>query len=228
MKRILLIEDDKDLNKGLVYDLEHHDFRVYPAFSLSEGMLLLEDNEIDLILLDGNLPDGDGFDFCRAVKREMDIPVIFLTARDMEQDELQGFDCGADDYITKPFRMPILHRRIEAALRKRGDGKENRRDGLLYEDGALWIDFGNLQARLNGRELPLTPTEFRILKLLTANKVVTKQLLLEKIWDVSGNFVDEHAVAVNINRLRKKLEKSGHEYIKTMYGMGYQWRERKA
>lgn len=231
MRRILLIEDDKDLNKGLVYDLEQNGFQVYPAFTLSEGRELLKDRGVDLILLDGSLPDGDGFAFCREVKRQRDIPVVFLTARDMEQDEMQGFDCGADDYITKPFRMPILRRRIEAAMRKTkgaGKGPGAAMERNVYSDGLLEIDFENLSARLEGRELALTPTEFRILRLLTVNRVVTKQLLLEKIWDASGHFVDEHAVAVNINRLLKKLEQSGHNYIKTMYGMGYQWKEREA
>lgn len=225
MRRILLIEDDKDLNKGLVYDLEQNGFQVYPAFTLSEGRTLLENRGTDLILLDGSLPDGDGFTFCREVKKERDIPVVFLTARDMEQDEMQGFDCGADDYIIKPFRMPILRRRLEAAMRKTKEtGKVFERN--VYSDGILEIDFENMSATLGGRNLSLTPTEFRILRLLTANKVVTKQLLLEKIWDASGHFVDEHAVAVNINRLRKKLEQSGHAYIQTMYGMGYQWKGR--
>lgn len=118
MKRILLIEDDKDLNTGLTYDLESENYKVFSALTLGDGMSILSGNEVDLILLDGNLPDGDGFDFCRSVKSESDIPVIFLTARDMDRDEMQGFDCGADDYITKPFNMPILHRRIKAALRK--------------------------------------------------------------------------------------------------------------
>lgn len=113
------------------------------------------------------------------MKKEKETAVIFLTARDMEQDELQGFDCGADDYITKPFHMPILRRRIEAALRKTG-WQEQRRENSVYRDDALLIDFENLQARLNGRELLLTPTEFRILRLMTVNRTVTKQLLLEK------------------------------------------------
>lgn len=212
MKRILLIEDDRDLNKGLAYDLELYEYRVYPAYTLAEGMALLDEKGADLILLDGSLPDGDGFDFCRAVKGECGIPVIFLTARDMEQDELQGFDCGADDYITKPFRMPILHRRIEAALRKSGGGpRPGEKGSAEYDDGFLQIDFADMTARLGGKELPLTPT---------------KQLLLEKIWDASGNYVDEHTVAVNINRLRKKLVCPEHDYIKTMYGMGYQWKEK--
>ncbi len=221
MKKILLIEDDRDLNAGLSYDLEMEHYKVRAAFTLGEGIRLLAEEPADLILLDGNLPDGDGFDFCRAVKAEQDIPVIFLTARDLDQDEMRGFDCGADDYITKPFKMPILHRRIQAALRKSG-AKET--DGR-YDDGFLKIDFDSLTAERDGEPLALTQTEYRILRLLTANadKVMTKRLLLEKIWDNSGNFVDEHAVAVNINRLRKKLESGGHTYIKTLYGMGYQW-----
>ena len=128
MKKILLIEDDRDLNAGLTCDLELEGYGVRSAFTLREGMVFFEEGEVDLILLDGNLPDGDGFDFCRAVKAEQDIPVIFLTARDMERDEMMGFDCGADDYITKPFKMPILHRRIEAALRK---GRRTKERGLL-------------------------------------------------------------------------------------------------
>lgn len=224
MKKILLIEDDRALNSGLTYDLEIENYKVYPAFTLGEGIGILEKEDVDLILLDGNLPDGDGFDFCRAVKSERDLPVIFLTARDMEQDEMNGFDCGADDYITKPFKLPILHRRILAALRKSAPKEAH----AGYDDGYLKIDFDQFTAVRGDEALSMTPTEYRILRLLITNsdKVVTKRLLLEKIWDSSGNFVDEHAVAVNINRLRKKIESEGHEYIKTLYGMGYQWKGR--
>ena len=117
--------------------------------------------------------------------------------------------------------MPILHRRIEAALRKSGGGpRPGEKGSAEYDDGFLQIDFADMTARLGGKELPLTPTEFRILKILISNRTVTKQLLLEKIWDASGNYVDEHTVAVNINRLRKKLVCPEHDYIKTMYGMG--------
>lgn len=226
MKAILLIEDDKDLNLGIAYDLRAEKYQVFSAFTLGEGMEILSREQVDLILLDGNLPDGDGFDFCRAVKGQQDTPVIFLTARDMEKDELQGFDCGADDYITKPFKVSVLHRRIQVALRRT---EKEERQRISYEDGYLYIDFEGLSAMRGGEALSLTPTEFKVLRLLIANgdKVMTKRLLLEKIWDSSGNFVDEHAVAVNINRLRKKLESPGHEYIRTLYGMGYQWKGRK-
>ena len=222
MKTILLIEDDRDLNAGLTYDLKMEQYNVFSAFTLAEGQSILDSGTPDLILLDGNLPDGDGFDFCRKVKSKQEIPVIFLTARDMEQEEMQGFDCGADDYITKPFKMPILHRRIQAALRKTGAREERS----LYDDGYLRIDFDQMTAVRGEETLTMTPTEFKILRLLIVNadKVLTKRILLEKIWDSSGNFVDEHAVAVNINRLRKKIEPQDHVYIKTLYGVGYQWK----
>ena len=222
MKTILLIEDDRDLNAGLTYDLKMEQYNVFSAFTLAEGQSILDSGTPDLILLDGNLPDGDGFDFCRKVKSKQEIPVIFLTARDMEQEEMQGFDCGADDYITKPFKMPILHRRIQAALRKTGAREERS----LYDDGYLRIDFDQMTAVRGEETLTMTPTEFKILRLLIVNadKVLTKRILLEKIWDSSGNFVDEHAVAVNINRLRKKIETRDHGYIKTLYGVGYQWK----
>lgn len=222
LKTILLIEDDRDLNTGLTCDLEMEHYRVRSALTLADGQRILDSEAPDLILLDGNLPDGDGFAFCRKVRSQYDIPVIFLTARDMEQEEMQGFDCGAADYITKPFKMPILHRRLQAALRKTGAREERS----LYDDGYLQIDFDQMTAVRDNEPLTMTPTEFRILRLLIANadKVMTKRLLLEKIWDNSGNFVDEHAVAVNINRLRKKIESQDHEYIRTLYGVGYQWR----
>ena len=177
MKTILLIEDDQALNSGLAYDLEMEQYRVYPVFTLADGRRFLNEESVDLILLDGNLPDGDGFDFCREVKAARDIPIIFLTARDMEQEEMQGFDCGADDYITKPFKMPILHRRIQAALRKTGAKEGHHR----YDDGYLKIDFDQMTAVRGAEVLAMTPTEYKILRLLITNadKVITKRLLLE-------------------------------------------------
>lgn len=222
MKTILFIEDDKDLNAGLTYGMKGEGYNVLSVHTITEGMGRLGQEQVDLILLDGNLPDGDGFSLCRKVKQSSDVPVIFLTARDLEEDELMGFDCGADDYITKPFRLPVLYKRIEAALRKHtGSELES-----VYDDGFLKIDFADMTACVNKEFLLLTPTEYKLLKLLILNKeqVMTKRLLLEKLWDSEGNYVDEHAVAVNINRLRKKIETDSRTYIKTLYGMGYQWK----
>ena len=224
MSKILLVEDDLPLSTGLCFELDTSGYLTVAAYHCQKALKLVKTDHFDLAILDVNLPDGDGFDFCRAVKSERDIPIIFLTARDMDQDEMRGFDCGADDYITKPFKMPILHRRILAAFRKSGAKEEH----TGYDDGYLKIDFDKLTAVRGEETLSMTPTEYKILRLLIANsdKVMTKCVLLEKIWDNSGNFVDEHAVAVNINRLRKKIEDTGHEYIKTLYGMGYQWKGR--
>lgn len=220
MKTILLIEDDNALNIGLSYALEAEGYRVYSAKNIKQGRNVLQEEQADLLLLDGNLPDGDGFQLCKELKAVSSIPIILLTARDMDKDEVRGFEAGADDYIKKPFSLPVLFKRVEAALRNYG-GKES----LQYSDGFLELDFGKLTAKREGAALELTATEFKILALLLANQnqVITKVMFLEKIWDCQGNFVDEHVVPVNINRLRTKIEDKTHKYIKTVYGMGYQW-----
>ncbi|NBI65007.1 DNA-binding response regulator [Clostridiales bacterium] len=220
MHTILLIEDDHALNMGLSYALEGEGYQVISAKDLRLGEALLRDSQVDLLLLDGNLPDGDGFTFCKRVKEEHPIPIILLTARDMDQDEIRGFEAGADDYIKKPFSLPVLLKRLEVALRNYGKKKDAE-----YDDGFLRLDLGIGIAERNGKSLDLTATEFRLLALLLANEnqVVTKNIFLEKIWDCQGNFVDEHVVPVNINRLRAKIEDADHKYIKTVYGVGYQW-----
>lgn len=221
MKRILIVEDDKGLNDGLVYDLQEEGYEVCSAVTASLALEIFRRQEIDLVLMDCNLPDSDGFSLCGQMKTIRDVPVIFLTARDMEQDEMRGFDCGADDYITKPFSMALLHRRIQAVL-KRTD-KNTKQN--VYSDGYLMADFDTANVTLNGKALSLTPTEYKLMKLFLDHQgqVLTRQMILEKLWDANGNYVDEHALTVNIGRLRGKLEKGEHKYIKTVYGMGYIW-----
>lgn len=221
MSNILIVEDDKGLNDGLVYDLQEEGYQVFSALTAFLALEIFKVQDVDLVLLDGNLPDSDGFTLCSQMKKLRDVPVIFLTARDLEKDEMRGFDCGADDYITKPFSMVLLHKRISAVL-KRTD-KTNMSKG--YSDGFLTVDFDTTNVTLNGTPLALTPTEYKLIKLFIDNKgkVLTRQIILERLWDANGNFVDEHALTVNIGRLRGKLEKDGHKYIKTVYGMGYMW-----
>lgn len=220
MAVILLIEDDNALNAGLSYALEAEGHQVVSSKSLRQGVALLDESQIDLLLLDGNLPDGDGFELCKRVKAAYHIPVILLTARDMDKDEIRGFEAGADDYVKKPFSLPVLFKRLEVALRNYGEKKSSE-----YNDGFLRLDFGKGIAEKKGEALALTATEFKILALFLSNEnqVITKTVFLEKIWDCQGNFVDEHVVPVNINRLRTKIEDAEHKYIKTVYGMGYQW-----
>lgn len=219
MKIIMIVEDDYHLRVGLTFDLEAEGYQVISAGDVQDALLKLEKLEIDLIVLDVNLPDGNGYDLCAVIKQRRDIPVIFLTANDLVKDQVKGFELGAEDYITKPFSMTLFRKRIEAVLRR--CSKQTVKKG--YEDGFLSIDFEHLTAMKGNEIINFTPTEFKLLKVLTSNvgNVLTRQLLLEKLWDNEGNFVDEHALTVNINRLRNKIEDSNHKYIKTVYGIGY-------
>lgn len=224
MKRILVIEDDLALSAGLCFELDTDGYLTAAAYTLEKARQLLFDGEYHLILLDVNLPDGNGFDFCKEVKVGIpDIPVIFLTANDMEQDILNGFDLGADDYITKPFHTQILKRRIEVALRRGSFGAKPF--GEYYDDGCLQLDFNALTAIRGKEKLSITPNEYKLLKLLIANagNLVTRRLLLEKLWDCDGNFIDDHTLTVTMNRLRGKIEDNAHSYIQTVRGMGYIW-----
>ncbi len=222
MSKILVVEDDLTLSAGLCFALDNSGLLTVPAYTCQKARQLLKINQFQLAILDVNLPDGSGFGLCREVKAAApELPVIFLTANDLEQDQLNGFDLGADDYITKPFSIQILKRRVEAVLR-RGASKSIA-DG--FDDGFLRLDFQALTAVRGGERLAITPNEYKLLRLLTANAgaVVTRRLLLEKLWDSGGNFIDDHTLTVTMNRLRAKIEDAGHTYIQTVRGMGYVW-----
>ncbi|WP_394926632.1 response regulator transcription factor [uncultured Robinsoniella sp.] len=223
MSSILIIEDDEALNTGLSFDLEAENYDIKSAFSLEEGRNILKNHTFDLIILDVNLPDGNGFHFIQELKKFIDTPVIFLTACDLESDAVRGFDLGADDYITKPFSMVLLRRRVAAVIKRCTNTKPENTS--QYQDSYLLINFDKPEARIKNQELSLTPTEYKMLKLLTAHpgQLLTHQVMLEHLYDSDGNFVDKHALAVNVNRLRSKIEDDIHKYIKTIYGMGYQW-----
>lgn len=220
MQNIFVIEDDRELNEGICYALEKEGYNTIKAYSLKEARDLYLKEKVDLALLDVNLPDGEGFSFCRWIKGQCDIPVLFLTARDLEEDALMGYELGAEDYITKPFSMKILKQKIKVALKRVKQGGQE-----LFDDGFLRIDFSAARVWVSGNECMVTPTEFRLLKQFVQNRgqLLTYTILLERIWDTGANFVDKHALAVNINRLRKKIEDQEHQYISNIYGMGYQW-----
>lgn len=222
MSKILVVEDDLALSAGLCFALDDSGHLTVAAYTCQKARQLLKTDQFDLVILDVNLPDGNGFGLCREVKASApELPVVFLTANDLEQDELSGFDLGADDYITKPFHIQILKRRVEAVLR-RGISRSGD-DG--FDDGFLRLDFQTLTALRGGEKLAITPNEYKLLRLLTANAgtVVTRRLLLEKLWDSEGNFIDDHTLTVTMNRLRAKIEDAGHTYIQTIRGMGYVW-----
>lgn len=222
--KILIIEDDKALNNGITFNLEMDGFKVFQGFSLEEGELYIKNNPIDLIILDVNLPDGTGFDFCKNLRDEGYLmPVLFLTACDMEINVITGFRSGGDDYVTKPFSLIILRERVLALLRR--FGKRAEESNILKVD-EFEFDFDRMTVDKNGVPIDLAPTEYKLLKGLVQSKgkVMTRQKLLELIWD-KGEFIEEHALTVNINRLRSKVEDnpSKPKYIKTAYGMGYLW-----
>ena len=220
MQNILVVEDDYDLNKAICYCLKKSGYGVYGVVFMEKGKQMLSENQIDMVLLDVNLPDGEGFSFCRWVKEQKEVPVIYLTARDMEEDALIGYESGAEDYITKPFSMKILLKKIDIILKR--TASVNR---LVFVDENLYIDLDNARMTVKGQECLITPTEWRLLRqfLMNRRQLLTYDLLLERLWDSGGQFVDKHALAVNVNRLRGKIEDENHRYISNVYGMGYQW-----
>ncbi len=220
--RILVVEDDRLLNHTVSYNLSAAGYFVDGAVSKAVAERFLEKQDYDLVVLDVNLPDGNGFDICREVKeRRPDTAVIFLTANDMESDMLKGFELGADDYVTKPFPMSVFQRKAAALLKRVAP----RSGGDFYDDGNLYVNFSERTSTLAGQTISFTPLEYRLLKVLIKNPqiVLTRQILLEKLWDADENYVDEHALTAAISRIRGKIEGDRYSYIKTVYGMGYMW-----
>ena len=222
--RILVIEDDLALSAGLCFELDSNGYLTVAAYNCRKARQLLQEDPFDLAIMDVNLPDGDGFDLCREAKAiKPELPVIFLTENDLDQYGLNLFDVGADYYITKPFHMQIFLRRVEVAIRRGNKATVPLAD--RWTDGFLLIDFGALTAVRGGEKLSITPNEYKLLKALTehAGNIITRQLLLERLWDCDGNFIDDHTLTVTMNRLRAKIEYDDHTYIKTIRGMGYIW-----
>lgn len=216
MKNILLIEDNEIIIKGLKYSLEQEDFEVTPAKSVFEAKQLLNENKYNLIILDVMLPDGNGFELCKFIKEKEKTPVIFLTAKDEEQDIVNGLELEAEDYIIKPFRTRELILRINNIL-KRYEKTENKR----IQAKNVVVDVDASRVFVNGREIEFTALEYKILLLLLLNigKTVTRDSILEKIWDVAGNFVNDNTLTVYVKRIRAKLGKE--DIIKTVKGIGY-------
>ncbi|MBZ9609560.1 response regulator transcription factor [Clostridium estertheticum] len=222
MKQILVVEDDTLLNKTLSYNLNEEGYEVDSALNMFAAINYVNQKEYHLIILDVNLPDGNGFDLCQKVKLLHEkTSVIFLTSNDMEKDMIKGFDLGADDYVTKPFPLSVFQKKVKVLLNR----LERPLETDCYDNGDLCINFSQLSANLNGKMIAFTPIEYRTLKLFTENPkiVLTRQILLEKLWDSEGNFVDEHTLTTVVSRIRNKIELADHKYIKTVYSMGYMW-----
>lgn len=220
MATILVLEDDYALNESITAALRQAEHRVLSAQTMGDAQSLLEKNSIALAICDVNLPDGDGFQFCRWLKARRTVPVLFLSARDLEEDVLTGYALGADDYVTKPFSMKVLLAKVAVAL-----GRVPQSNSVV-DDGYLAIDFALGKMIRDGEETLLTPTEQKLLRLFVDHKgqLLTYQVMLDALWKMGVELSDRHALAVNVGRLRKKLEDESHTYISNVYGMGYLWK----
>ena len=221
MANIFLLEDDKILSKGISIALEKDGHTVTAVYGYMEALQKYQSQRYDLFLLDINLPDGSGMEFCKKIRETADTPVLFLTANDTEQDMLEGFGVGCDDYIPKPFSIEVLRKKAQAVLKR----TINDTARIRYKN--LEVDADKCLVLLNGEKVHLTSTEYKLLCCLIENKgrIVTKAMLLEQLWDIDGNFVDENTIRVNIKRLRQKLKDEKQEYIVTVFGMGYTFGE---
>lgn len=218
MKQILLVEDNETIIMGLKYSLEQEGFKIISTRTKKETEDIILKEKIDLILLDVTLPDGNGFDICKSIKEKLDIPVIFLTAQDEETSVVIGLDLGADDYITKPFRTRELISRINSVLRRYGKTIE-KANIVQYKN--IKIDTSMAKVYKDNEEIIFTSLEYKILLMLftNKNKLITREQLLDKIWDFAGNFVNDNTLTVYIKRIREKLGDEG--IIKTVRGLGY-------
>lgn len=221
MMKLLLVEDDEAIAVGLEYSLSQEGFEVVICNDAASALDKITSQDFDFAIIDISLPDGNGFDVCKKLKEKGDTPVIFLTARDDEGSVVMGLDMGADDYITKPFRLRELHSRIRAVLRRANKLSEDH----IINIGGLTVNLAEGKVKKNGREVFLTALEYRLLLTLISNRgqVLTRDQLLQSIWDVSGDFVNDNTLTVYIKRLREKIEDDPQNptIIKTVRGIGY-------
>ena len=212
--KLLIIEDDVALAQGIAMILEDEGYQTVIASSLKEGKDWLKKESFQLLILDVNLPDGNGCVFCRTHRKDLKMPVLMLTANDTEEDEISGFEAGADDYVTKPFRIGILRARVQSLIRRNQNSK-------VFETDSLYLDIEKRIYKKDGKELMLSKVEQELLAMLLMNpgQTLTRNQLINQIWD-SPESVDENTLTVTVGRLRNKL---GGTYIKTIYGIGYRW-----
>lgn len=230
MGKILLVEDDKSLNRGISFKLKKEGFEVETAFCIEEAKNSFNNNKIDLIITDIGLPDGSGFDFCEEIRKISNVYIIMLTALDEEFNAVMGYEIGADDYVTKPFSLAILVSKVKAFMKRAGNNEKDSTSENIIVSEDIEFDYGDYILTLNREDtekVQLTKTEGRLLKLLMENAMNTiqKEQILDILWDMDGNFVDDNTVAVYMRRLRKKVEKdpSNPRFIKNIRGIGYRW-----
>lgn len=223
MKKILIVEDDETLNRGIAIALKRENYQFTSCFTLEQAKTACRKEAFDLIVLDIELPDGSGLEFCQRLRRTGRVPIILLTARDMEVDIVSGLESGADDYITKPFSLMVLRARIHALLRR----TESQRKGMTYETEDYFFDFAKMEFYRDKKAVDLSKTEQKLLYLLThhADTPLSREMLMAEIWQSGTEYVEDNALSVAVRRLRDKLEDEPAKpaHIKTVYGKGYVW-----
>ena len=222
---ILLVEDDITLAMGIEYSLKNEGFNVYTVGKIKDAKEKISNLHIDIILLDVNLPDGNGYELCKEIRVDSEVPIIFLTACDEEVNIVMGLDLGADDYITKPVRVRELVARINAVARRKGVVSKDKEDNKIIVRDIKVLPL-KYEVYKGEEKLQLTSVEYKLLLLLIENSgnVLTRKTLLEKLWDIEGDFIEESTLTVYIKRLREKLkEDKENPYIETVRGIGYKW-----
>lgn len=222
MNRILLLEDEENLNRGISLKLEKEGYHVLAACGIGQGMELFKSNTVDLIICDITLEDGNGLDFCREIREMSQVHFIFLTALDQEMDVVMGYEAGADDYIVKPFSLAVLISKVNAIFKRMAGGGEDK----IISGDVVYLK-NEMKVLVRGEETSLTKNELRLLFILMEHpkQILSKNQLLEQMFDINGEFVDENTIAVNIRRLREKIEEnpSTPVYIRNVRGIGYLW-----
>lgn len=223
--RIQIVEDDRALSDGLKLALSSAEFTFVQSANIRQAKECFVKEPPELIILDVNLPDGSGYDYLKWVRQRSSLPVLMLTANDMELDEVTGLSLGADDYMTKPFSIAVLRARIQALARRAGAQRTN-----TYTEDGFMFDFDRLKFMRDGQEVFLSVNEQKLLHLLVENhdSILTREVLMDRIWGNESEFVEENALSVTIRRLRTKLEdgKEDVTYIQTVYGQGYMWKKK--
>ncbi len=222
MNSILLLEDEENLNRGISLKLEKEGYQVFSAYGVSEGMRLFQENAVDLIICDITLDDGNGLDFCREIRTISQVHFIFLTALDQEMDVVLGYEAGADDYMVKPFSLSVLISKVNAIFKRMANDGDDK-----IISGEITFLKKEMKVLIKGEETSLTKNELRLLLIMMENpkQILSKNQLLEQVFDINGEFVDDNTVAVNIRRLREKIENdpSHPVYIRNVRGIGYLW-----
>jgi DNA-binding response OmpR family regulator len=228
MNNILLVEDDLSLIDGLVFSLNKNGFQVEVVRTVKEALVQLSTTQYDLLLLDLTLPDGTGFEICRHVRQALTVPIIFLTASDEEVNVVMALDMGGDDYITKPFKLNELISRINALFRR---AKLSATSGKELKSNGIVIKLDENKVMKENRLVELTGSEYRLLCLLmqNPNMILTRTLILDRLWDESGSFVDDNTLSVYVRRLRNKIEDNPQKPVclLTVRGIGYKWNHQK-